>query len=198
MTHKSAVIRETLELWFITHTFDSMFMPIASPVWDCKRMYRFLPAKLTCSRSRRANLRNTQSYFRAEVILSTGNYPTAVLYRVHSVCDLCPLTCWCDRRPVWWHWTPLDSPSSPWPPPPDTPTASEPPALESFHPPEHDCSRHPTTTDTRETALSDETLNIREKETQSMIVLNKIKTMHVSTKERRQENNKELILKISR
>ncbi len=122
----------------------------------------FLPAKLTCSRSRRANLRNTQSSFRA---YPEHTYPTAVLYRVQSVRDLCPLTCWCDRRPVWWHWTPLDCPASPWPPPPDTPTASEPPDLESSRPPEHDCSRHPTTTDTRETALSDETLNIRERDT---------------------------------
>ncbi len=144
---------------------------MASPVWDCKRMYRFLPAKLTCSRSRRANLRNTQSSFRA---YPEHTYPTAVLYRAHSVRDLCPLTCWCDRRPVWWHWTPLDCPASPWPPPPDTPTASEPPDLESSRPPEHDCSRHPTTTDTRETALSDETFNIREKETQSLTVIHQI------------------------
>lgn len=37
-------------------TLESMFMPMASPVWDWKRMYKFLPAKLTNSFSRRANL----------------------------------------------------------------------------------------------------------------------------------------------
>lgn len=41
--------------WF-GHTLESMFMPMASPVWDWKRMYKFLPAKPTNSFSRRANL----------------------------------------------------------------------------------------------------------------------------------------------
>lgn len=37
-------------------TLESMFIPMASPVWDWKRMYKFLPAKPTNSFSRRANL----------------------------------------------------------------------------------------------------------------------------------------------
>lgn len=37
-------------------TLEIMFMPMASPVRDWKRMYKFFPAKLTNSLSRRANL----------------------------------------------------------------------------------------------------------------------------------------------
>lgn len=37
-------------------TLEIMFMPMASPVCEWKRMYRFLPAKPTKSFSRRANL----------------------------------------------------------------------------------------------------------------------------------------------
>ena len=38
--------------------FDSMFMPIASPVVATKRTYRLRDACTTCSRWRRANLEN--------------------------------------------------------------------------------------------------------------------------------------------
>lgn len=107
-----------------------MFIPMASPVWASKRMYKFLPAKLTISLFRRANLQQHSFQFQ-----SIKDVPVTAFNPFSKR----PLTCWSCRKPLWWLWSHPTSLARLWPLLPCRLKATSPPDPWSYHQPGSCC-----------------------------------------------------------